>query len=202
MWFHQRYQSTLGLQLWEYLIIVTELEVWFFFSFFLAPQVIVKLNQFLFNCRSFIIEEYLEWKFVWSILALRKFELRLGHDIYQLCSVSNWTLRFTRNCLRHFWVPEDTPIWENAYLLGRVDSIYWTNEPISILKGIVHFETNFWYVLAYLKGIQDVGVFVSTVFSMLTFLGQTVLVFQSYTVMQVYGVHLKEPAQKSKLNMI
>jgi len=31
------------------------------------------------------------------------------------------------------------------------------------LKGIVHFEINFWYVLAYLKGIQDVGVFVSTV---------------------------------------
>jgi len=30
-------------------------------------------------------------------------------------------------------------------------------------KGIVHFEIHFWYVLAYLKGIQDVGVFVSTV---------------------------------------
>jgi len=26
------------------------------------------------------------------------------------------------------------------------------------VKGIVHFEINFWYVLAYLKGIQDVGV--------------------------------------------
>jgi len=34
-----------------------------------------------------------------------------------------------------------------------------------LFKGIVHFEVNFWYVLAYLKGIQDVGVFVSTVFS-------------------------------------
>jgi len=31
-------------------------------------------------------------------------------------------------------------------------------------KGIVHFEINFWYVLAYLKGIQDVGVFVYKVF--------------------------------------
>jgi len=31
------------------------------------------------------------------------------------------------------------------------------------IKGIVHFEINFWYVLAYLKGIQDVGVFVSAV---------------------------------------
>jgi len=30
-------------------------------------------------------------------------------------------------------------------------------------KGIVHFEINFWYVLAYLKDIQDVGVFVSAV---------------------------------------
>ena len=27
------------------------------------------------------------------------------------------------------------------------------------IKGIVHFEIKFWYVLAYLKGIQDVGVF-------------------------------------------
>jgi len=35
-------------------------------------------------------------------------------------------------------------------------------------------------VLSSLKGIQDVGVFVSTVFSILTFLGQTVLVCQSY----------------------
>jgi len=34
--------------------------------------------------------------------------------------------------------------------------------------------------LAYLKGIQDVGVFVSTVFSILTFLDQTILVCQSY----------------------
>jgi len=33
-----------------------------------------------------------------------------------------------------------------------------------IVKGIVHFEINFWYVLSYLKAIQDVGVFVSTVF--------------------------------------
>jgi len=36
----------------------------------------------------------------------------------------------------------------------------------------------FWYVLAYLKAIQDVGV--STVFSTLICLGQTVLVSQSY----------------------
>jgi len=33
----------------------------------------------------------------------------------------------------------------------------------SFIKGIVHFEIHFWYVLSYLKGIQDVGVFVSAV---------------------------------------
>jgi len=48
------------------------------------------------------------------------------------------------------------------------------------IKGIVHFEIHFWYVLAYLKGIQDVGVFVSAVASILIFLGQTVRVCQSY----------------------
>jgi len=36
------------------------------------------------------------------------------------------------------------------------------------------------YVLAYLNGIQDVGVFVSTVFSILAFFGQTGVVCQSY----------------------
>jgi len=36
-----------------------------------------------------------------------------------------------------------------------------------LLKVLVHFEINFWYVLAYLKGIQDVGVFVSTGVSIL-----------------------------------
>jgi len=36
-------------------------------------------------------------------------------------------------------------------------------------KGIVHFEINFWYVLVYLKCIQDGGVFVFTVFSILIF---------------------------------
>jgi len=45
------------------------------------------------------------------------------------------------------------------------------------LKGI---KINFWCVLAYLKGIQDIGVFVSAVTSIFIFLGQTVLVFQSY----------------------
>jgi len=56
---------------------------------------------------------------------------------------------------------------------------------------LLHFKINFWYVLAYLKGIQDVGVFVSAVVSMLIFLGQTV------HIMEVYGHHLKEHAQRS-----
>ena len=49
-----------------------------------------------------------------------------------------------------------------------------------VLKGIVHFEIKFWYVLAYLKGIQDVGVIFYAVVSILIFLGQTVLVCRSY----------------------
>jgi len=63
------------------------------------------------------------------------------------------------------------------------------------LKGIVHFAIIFWYVLAYLKGIQDVGVFVSTVFSILTYFGQTVVVYPSYNA--GVGVHVKEHAQRS-----
>jgi len=42
------------------------------------------------------------------------------------------------------------------------------------LQGIVHFEIDFWYVLSYIKGIQDVGIIDSAVFSILMFLGQTV----------------------------
>ncbi len=49
-----------------------------------------------------------------------------------------------------------------------------------IFKGIVHFEIKMWYLSAYPKGIQDVGVFFSSVDPILMFLGQTVLVCQSY----------------------
>ncbi len=47
-------------------------------------------------------------------------------------------------------------------------------------KGIVHFEIKIWYLSAYPKGIQDVGVFFSSVDPILMFWGQTVLVCQSY----------------------
>jgi len=42
-----------------------------------------------------------------------------------------------------------------------VPNLYEFLSSVDHIKGIVHFESNFWYVLAYLKGIQDVGVFVS-----------------------------------------
>ncbi len=51
---------------------------------------------------------------------------------------------------------------------------------VNDLKGIVHFEIKIWYLSAYPKGIQDVGVFFSSVDPILIFLGQTVLVCQSY----------------------
>jgi len=69
------------------------------------------------------------------------------------------------------------------------------------VKGIVHFEINGVYGLAYLKGIQDVGVFVSTAFSILTFLGQTFLVSQSYNA-GLWSPPQRACTEKSKLNMI
>ncbi len=48
------------------------------------------------------------------------------------------------------------------------------------LKGIVHFEIKIWYLSAYPKGIQDVDVFFSSVDPIWMFLGQNVLVCQSY----------------------
>jgi len=49
--------------------------------------------------------------------------------------------------------------------------------------------------------IQDVGVFVSTVFSILIFLGQTVFVCQSYNGGE-WGPPQRACTEKSKLNMI
>jgi len=67
---------------------------------------------------------------------------------------------------------------------------------LNLLKGIVHFEINFSYVLAYLKGIQDFQVF-----SILTFFGQTVVVCQSYDGV-LGGPPQRACTEKSKLNMI
>jgi len=64
--------------------------------------------------------------------------------------------------------------------------------------GKLKFEIIF-DVLVYLKGIQDVGVFVST-FSILIFLGQTVLVCQSYG--SPWASPKRACTEKSRLNMI
>jgi len=60
---------------------------------------------------------------------------------------------------------------------------------------------NVWYVLAYLKGIQDVGVFVSAIVSILIFLGQTVLACESYNG-GLWSPPQRACTEKSKLNMI
>jgi len=59
----------------------------------------------------------------------------------------------------------------------------------------------FFYVLAYLKGIQDVGVFVSAVFSILIFFSQTGVVYESYNA-GLGGPPQRACTDKSKLNMI
>jgi len=63
---------------------------------------------------------------------------------------------------------------------------------------IVHFEINVWCVLSYLKGIQVVGLFVSTVFLILIFLGQTVFICQSYNA-GLWSPPQRACTEKSKL---
>ncbi len=53
-------------------------------------------------------------------------------------------------------------------LLYKILSYHILNFVI-ILKGIVHFEIKIWYLSAYPKGIQDVGVFFSSVDPILIF---------------------------------
>ena len=65
----------------------------------------------------------------------------------------------------------------DAGITTKLLTVSLTSVSTQFIKGIVHFEIKFWYVLAYLKGIQDV--FFSAVVSILIFLGQTVLVSQS-----------------------
>jgi len=83
-------------------------------------------------------------------------------------------------------------------LIAAIGTVHLSNIP-NALKGIVHFEINFWYVLAYLKGIQDAGV--STVVSILIFLGQTICVYQSYNG-GLWGPPKRVCTEKTKLNMI
>ncbi len=67
-----------------------------------------------------------------------------------------------------------TNLWNQSFELNHWYFNY------KVIKGIVHFEIKIWYLSAYPKGIQDVGVFFSSVDPILMFLGQTVLVCQSY----------------------
>jgi len=73
-----------------------------------------------------------------------------------------------------FCIPDDQSRVCLTPTTSEYESDYINASFIKVLqcfKGIVHLEINFWYVLAYLKGIQDVGVFVSAVVSILIFLG-------------------------------
>jgi len=103
------------------------------------------------------------------------------------------TLKLLQNCMSFFLLlntKED--ILKNDWNFGTIDFHsrkkilwksmvpkfqsffnFWVEYPF---KGTFHFKIHFWCVLSYLKGIQDVGVFVSGVVSILIFLGQTVLV--------------------------
>jgi len=72
---------------------------------------------------------------------------------------------------------------------------------LKTLKETVHFEINLLYVLACLRCIQDVGVFVCAVFLISKFLGQTVLVCQSYNG-GLWGPPQRTCTEKSKLNLI
>jgi len=64
------------------------------------------------------------------------------------------------------------------------------------IKGIVHFEINFWYVLVYPQCIQDVGVFVCTVQCSLYFF---FLAEQNFFLL---GGHFSPPEQNYSLYLI
>ncbi len=78
-----------------------------------------------------------------------------------------------KTAYKNITIIHSTPVHQ----LMSWDDMSWNK---SIIKGIVHFEIKIWYLSAYPKGIQDVGVFFSSVDPILMFLGQTVIVCQSY----------------------
>ncbi len=65
--------------------------------------------------------------------------------------------------------------WRHRVLTSSETHLQFSIYMEELIKGIVHFEIKIWYLSVYPKGIQDVGVFFD-----LMFLGQTVLVCQSY----------------------
>jgi len=85
-----------------------------------------------------------------------------------------------------------------SYLIQLLESFKYTFYLIDFIE--INFS-KFLVWFSYLKGIQDLGVFVCAVISILIFLGQTVLVCQSY------NAGLWSPPQRActemfKLNMI
>jgi len=103
----------------------------------------------------------------------------------QICFVHKYGSLFsrTRGSGCGLTVSETKSVYGKEFVFCK---ICFENENRKI-KGIVHFEIHFWYVLAYLKGSQDVGVFVSAVVSIRYFL---VKPFVSIShIMEVYGEH-------------
>ncbi len=93
------------------------------------------------------------------------------------------TLNHVKSHFNYYYTSDTVAICGN--LTCRIAfQICWETRPSLFrckhIKGIVHFEIKIWYLSAYPKGIQDVGVFFSSVDPILMFLGQTVLVCQSY----------------------
>ncbi len=109
---------------------------------------------------------------VLSLIAEERIQRELGH--VNNPAHSKAVLKCSGNANRA--VPSRSTQWKSA--ISDVSQ----KEVVSdqAFKGIVHFEIKIWYLSAYPKGIQDVGVFFSSVDPILMFLGQTVLLCQSY----------------------
>ncbi len=144
----------------------------------------------------------IDWERVWSNLSLtsknlahRLIHFKVIHRAY-ITPYKRFKMKLQPNFNCHtcntassgtfphmFWdCPIVISLWKHVnQVLSSLLQIDWlVNPSLCLLKGIVHFEIKIWYLSAYPKGIQDVGVFFSSVDPILMFLGQTVLVCQSY----------------------
>jgi len=113
-----------------------------------------------------------DWVFMTMMRSHHRLHLRV---ILFEGKIEKFKMLSSSKCL--FWIMNN---WLCCSLVSDISVQTWVRclsmekkRFIRKIKGIVHSEINFWYVLAYLKCIQDVGVFVSTVFSIVIFLGQT-----------------------------
>ncbi len=134
------------------MLVIKQLMVPIDFHSISFPTMEVNGDQQLFGFSKF--------KITYFVFYIRKKHIHVWNDMgvskwWQKCSFFGWTI----------------------HLKNLTQSWYYKFKTI---KGIVHFEIKIWYVSAYPKDIQDVGVFFSSVDPILMFLGQTVLVCQSY----------------------